>query len=103
MTHLIAADIHPLNNLRVMQSLRKKFSATADQVQDWASRWITNGFTALGEMVSVHGGAFSFGDQPSLADCTLVPQVYSADRFCVDLESFTIFAVSPQQLWRSAR
>ena len=88
MTGLIAADIHPLNNLRVLQALREQFSATPDQVQAWIARWITDGFTALEHMISVYGGVFAFGDQPTLADCTLVPQVYSAEHFKVDLGPF---------------
>jgi maleylpyruvate isomerase len=88
MAGLIAADIHPLNNLRVLQALREQFSASPDQVQAWIGRWITEGFTALERMIGAYGGAFAFGDHPTLADCALVPQVYSAERFGVDLEPF---------------
>jgi maleylpyruvate isomerase len=88
MAGLIAADIHPLNNLRVLQALREQFSASPDQVQAWITRWITDGFTALERMIGGYGGAFAFGDHPTLADCALVPQVYSAERFGVDLEPF---------------
>lgn len=85
MSGLIAADIHPLNNLRVLQALREQFSATSDQVHAWIERWITDGFAALERLIGAHGGEFAFGDRPSLADCALVPQVYSAERFGVDL------------------
>jgi len=88
MAGLIAADIHPLNNLRVLQALRDQFSATPDQVQAWIARWIADGFSALECMISAYGGKFAFGDQLSLADCVLVPQVYSAERFGVDLRPF---------------
>jgi len=88
MVNLIAADIHPLNNLRVLEVLREQFSATPDQVQTWITRWITEGFTALERLITIYSGAFAFGDQPSLADCALVPQVYSAERFGVDLGPF---------------
>jgi maleylpyruvate isomerase len=88
MMGLIAADIHPLNNLRVLNALREQFGASPDQVQAWISRWITEGFAALERMVGDHGGAFAYGDKPSLADCCLVPQVYSAERFGVDLSPF---------------
>ncbi len=88
MTQLIAADIHPLNNLRVQKVLRDQLSATPDQIQAWISRWITEGFTALEQMIAVHGGAFAFGDRPSLADCVLVPQVYASERFGVDLAPY---------------
>jgi maleylpyruvate isomerase len=88
MAGLIAADIHPLNNLRVLQALREQFAASPAQVQAWITRWIADGFTALEQMIVGYGGAFAFGDQPTLADCALVPQVYSAERFGVDLEPF---------------
>lgn len=88
MAGLIAADIHPLNNLRVLQALREQFSASPDQVQAWITRWITDGFAALERMIGSYGGAFAFGEQPSMADCALVPQIYSAERFGVDLEPF---------------
>jgi maleylpyruvate isomerase len=88
MTQLIAADIHPLNNLRVQKALRDQFSATPDQIQAWIARWITDGFAALEQMIGAHGGKFAFGDQPSQADCVLVPQVYAAERFAVDLAPF---------------
>jgi maleylpyruvate isomerase len=88
MAGLIAADIHPLNNLRVLQALREQFSASPDQVQAWITRWITDGFAALERMLERYGGAFAFGDHPTLADCALVPQVYSAERFGIDLEPF---------------
>lgn len=66
MTALIAADIHPLNNLRVLQALREEFAATPDQMQAWIAHWITEGFTALDRLVGEFGGAFAFGDQPTL-------------------------------------
>ncbi len=88
MTQLIAADIHPLNNLRVQKVLRDQFSATPDQIQAWMARWITDGLAALEQMIVVHCGGFAFGDQPTLADCVLVPQVYAAERFGVDLAPF---------------
>jgi maleylpyruvate isomerase len=88
MASLIAADIHPLNNLRVLKVLRENLSASEDQVQSWIARWITDGFTALEAMIAQHGGAFAFGDRISLADCLLIPQVYSTERFGVDLEPF---------------
>ena len=88
MAGLIAADIHPLNNLRVLQALREQFSASPDQVQAWITRWITDGFAALERMLERYGGAFAFGDHPTLADCALVPQVYSAESFGIDLEPF---------------
>jgi maleylpyruvate isomerase len=88
MVNLIAADIHPLNNLRVQKVLREQFSATLDQIQAWISNWITEGFAALERLVAAHGGDFAFGNQPTLADCILVPQVYAAERFGVALAPY---------------
>jgi maleylpyruvate isomerase len=85
---VIASDIHPLNNLRVLNTLRGDFAASETQVQAWIARWIDEGFTALERLVERHGGAFAFGDSPTLADCCLVPQLYSAERFAVDLSPF---------------
>lgn len=88
MTGLIACDIHPLNNLRVLTTLRSDLGADEAQVSAWIGRWITEGFGALETLVARHGGRYAFGDTPTLADCCLVPQVYSAERFGVDLSPF---------------
>lgn len=88
MAQTIACDIHPLNNLRVLDSLRADLTAGEDQVSAWINRWITQGFTALETQIRRYGGAFAFGDRPTIADCCLIPQVYSARRFGVDLSPF---------------
>lgn len=88
MVQAIACDIHPLNNLRVLRSLRADFGADQSQLEAWAGRWISQGFAALEQLVRTHGGAFAFADAPGMADCFLVPQVYSARRFNVPLEAF---------------
>jgi maleylpyruvate isomerase len=85
---IIACDIHPLNNLRVLNALRSDFQAGAESVNAWIARWIAEGFVALEAMVSRYGGGYAYGDAPTFADCLLVPQVYSAERFGVDLTPF---------------
>ena len=85
MAALIGCDVHPLNNLRVLNRLKSEFSADAGQVQSWIEHWIADGFTALETLIERHGRGFAFGDAPTLADCYLVPQVYSARRFSIDL------------------
>jgi len=85
MAATIACDIHPLNNLRVLNALRSEFQADRGQVLAWTQRWIADGFAALETMVARHGGAFAYGNHPTIADCFLVPQFYSAERFEVDL------------------
>jgi maleylpyruvate isomerase len=88
MAALVACDIHPLNNLRVLNALRSDFGAGKPQVKSWISRWVTDGFTALESLVARDGGAFAFGESPTLADCFVVPQVYNAERYGVDLAPF---------------
>lgn len=89
MAAIIACDIHPLNNLRVLQTLRHQLGASEQAVQDWIGRWIRDGFAALETMVGEHGRGFCFGDSPTIADCCLIPQIYNARRYHVDLTDFS--------------
>ncbi len=88
MAALIGCDIHPLNNLRVGKALRETFGADQAAVDAWAARWIIPGFEALEALVARHGAGWSYGDAPTLADCYLIPQIYSAGRFNVPLDAF---------------
>ena len=88
MAALIGCDIHPLNNLRVGKALRETFGADQAAVDAWAARWILPGFEALEALVVRHGAGWCFGAAPTLADCYLIPQIYSARRFNVQLEAF---------------
>lgn len=88
MAATISCDVHSLNNLRVLQRLRGELGADAEQVKAWIGHWIATSFVALEVMITRHGAEFAFGDAPTLADCYLVPQVYSAERFAVDLSSY---------------
>lgn len=88
MCGLIACDTHPLNNLRVLGYLTKTLSVSDEQKQTWYAHWITVNFTALESLLQQHAGQFCYGDTPTLADCCLVPQVYNANRFGVDLSEF---------------
>lgn len=88
MAATIACDVHPLNNLRVLDTLRSDFDAAPEGVSGWIARWINDGFTVLETMVAQHGHGFAFGDAPTLADCHIVPQIYSAERFGVDLSPY---------------
>ncbi len=87
MAAIIACDIHPLNNTRVGHKLAT-LGVTPDAITDWIQGWIRDGFDALEPLVARHGGAFAFGDAPGLADCCLIPQVYSARRFKLDLGAY---------------
>ncbi|RZJ17330.1 MAG: maleylacetoacetate isomerase [Brevundimonas sp.] len=86
MAALIGCDIHPLNNLRVLKALKDDFGADQAATDAWAARWITTGFDALETLVTRHGAGWCFGDSPTLTDCYLIPQLYSARRFHVALE-----------------
>lgn len=84
MAALIGCDIHPLNNLRVLGAVRA-LGADDTAVDAWAGRWIRAGFDALEALVARHGDGWCFGAAPTLADCYLIPQLYSARRFHLDL------------------
>lgn len=90
----IACDIHPLGNLRVQQYLEKEFKASETQRQNWTRYWIETGFDALEAMLvgNPGTGAFCEGDAPSMADICLVPQVYSARRFGLDMAKYPTLA-----------
>jgi maleylacetoacetate isomerase len=83
---VIAADIHPINNLRILKYLESHFGADKAAVDDWYRHWIIEGFTAL-EAMAPEDGLFG-GAQPNLADVCLVPQMANARRFEVPLEAF---------------
>jgi maleylpyruvate isomerase len=85
--YIIAEDVHPLNNLRLLKALREDFGAMEDQVSNWIARWIGAGFAAL-EAMTKDASVHLVGDTPSLADVCLVPQLYSARRFGVDLNPY---------------
>lgn len=83
----IACDIHPLNNLRVTQYLRRELGADEEMVTRWIRHWIAQGFTALEAWIVRHSadGRHCFGATVTVADVCLVPQVYNARRFALDL------------------
>ncbi len=90
MVALIGCDIHPVNNLRILNRLKSEFSADQQAIHSWISHWITEGFTALETMLQqdIGRGDFCFGNLPGMAECYLIPQVYAARRFEVDLTLF---------------
>jgi maleylacetoacetate isomerase len=88
LAELINAGIQPIQNLRVMQALGEHFGANGDQKKAWARHWITRGFEALETFLAEIDGVFCVGDEVTIADICLVPQVYNARRFGVDLGRF---------------
>lgn len=87
LAQLVACDIHPLNNLRVLQYLEREWNAPQPERDEWVRHWIGLGFDALEASLNDHPatGAFCEGDLPTIADCCLVPQAYNARRFGLDL------------------
>lgn len=87
---LVACDIHPLNNLRVLQYLEREWNAPQPERDEWVRHWIRMGFDAFEALLANDPatGTFCEGDRPTIADCCLIPQVYNARRFAVDLAPY---------------
>ena len=97
MSLAIACDIHPLNNLRVLNYVRQDLGQNDDGVNTWYRHWVGEGFRALEQQVAKHSSSrrYCFGDNLSLADVCLAPQMYNARRFNCDLTPFpTLVAIS---------
>lgn len=90
LAQMIASDIHPIGNLRVLQYLEREFGAPQIERERWSRHWIEEGFRAIEASLvdNPTTGQFCEGDVPSLADICLVPQIYNARRWGVDLEPF---------------
>jgi maleylacetoacetate isomerase len=90
LAQLVACDIHPINNLRVMQYLERTLQLPADARTQWTLHWIAESFTAMEAMLanSSATGTFCHGDRPGLADICLLPQLYNAHRFGLDLTPY---------------
>jgi maleylacetoacetate isomerase len=91
---MIACDIHPLNNTRVMQFLEHEFHVPLIERERWTRHWITEGFRAIEALLTnnTSTGIYCEGDEPTLADIFLVPQVYNAKRWSVDMSAFPIIS-----------
>jgi maleylacetoacetate isomerase len=87
---VIAADTHPLNNLRVLNYLTKTLAISDDQKNAWYHHWVAKSFTALEKQLSQSPLTrdFCFGQSPTLADIFLVPQLYNARRFSCDISAY---------------
>jgi maleylacetoacetate isomerase len=90
LAEIVACDIHPINNLRVLRYLTHDLSHEETAIAKWYNHWIAMGFEAVESLLAsdARTGAFCHGDSPSLADVTLVPQVVNADRYRLDLKSY---------------
>lgn len=85
---LVACEIQPLNNLRVLKYLKDPGGLSQDQVDAWYRHWIASGFEALETRLAAQPGPWACGPEPGLVDCVLIPQLYNAHRFDCPLDSY---------------
>lgn len=86
---LVACEIHPLNNLRTLQYLKRQLGQSEEQVNTWYRYWIADGLAKLEADLARGGtGKFSHGDSPTMADCCLVPQIFNARRYSCELTPY---------------
>jgi maleylacetoacetate isomerase len=88
MCEVINSGLQPFQNVSVTQYLTGTLKLTDEQKNEWLKHWITRGFESLETLLKQHAGSYSFGNTITLADCFLVPQVFSAQRLKVDLTPF---------------
>lgn len=94
----IACEIHPINNLRVLDYLTGRLGVSEEQKLAWYSHWVIEGFRAIEQLIESHryAGRYCCGDTLSLADAFLVPQIFNARRFKIDLQPFPRLTVIDQ-------
>jgi maleylacetoacetate isomerase len=93
LAQVVACDIHPINNLRVLQYLEREYSVPQASRDNWVRHWVGEGFAALETLLNEPAtGIFCHGNTPTLADCCLIPQVYNARRFGVDMAAFPLIS-----------
>jgi len=90
----VACDIHPVNNLRVLQYLTERLGVADSEKTTWIRHWVTDGLTALEALLMAEPtrGRFCFGEVPTMADCCLVPQLFTARRFGVSLDAYPLLS-----------
>ena len=88
MAMMVACDIHPLNNLRVLKYLKNELGHSQQEADAWYAHWISEGLPALEAFAAPRAGKFLFGDAPTAADVLLVPQLFNARRFNVPLDNY---------------
>ncbi|WBU65646.1 maleylacetoacetate isomerase [Paracoccus aerodenitrificans] len=87
---IIACETHPLQNLRVLNYIKENYGQDQAGADEWCRKWIGDGLAACEAIAAAqkHGGGFTFGDTPGLADICLIPQLFSADRFGLETAAF---------------
>ncbi|MGO1542454.1 MAG: maleylacetoacetate isomerase [Luteimonas sp.] len=90
LAQVVACEIHPLNNLRVMRFFESEWNVPQSERDEWMRHWMADGFDAFEALVADHPSTAEFceGHAPTLADCCLVPQLFNARRFGVDLSPY---------------
>nr|WP_269143625.1 maleylacetoacetate isomerase [Massilia phyllostachyos] len=90
LAQIIACDIHPVNNLRVLKYLVRQLGLSEEAKTDWYRHWVIEGFQSLEAHLARHldTGTFCYGHSPTIADCFLVPQVFNAQRFDIDVTAY---------------
>jgi len=94
LAQLVACDVHPLNNLRVLQYFEREWNVPQPERDEWVRHWIREGLDACEEMLADHPSTDEFcdGHSPTLADCCLIPQLYNARRFGLDIAKWPTIA-----------
>ena len=93
LSNIIACDIHPLNNLRILKYLSDEFKVNEEGQGNWYRHWIEQGFQAFeSHLKTLSNGTVCFAENPGMADILLIPQVFNARRFDVDLSQFPIIS-----------
>ncbi|HTG97785.1 MAG TPA: maleylacetoacetate isomerase [Burkholderiales bacterium] len=88
LSYLVASEIHPVNNLRVLQHLKRALGQNEEQINTWYRHWIADGLAKLEVELAASKGKFCHGDTPTMADCCLVPQIFNAQRYQSDLAPY---------------
>jgi maleylpyruvate isomerase len=94
LAEIVACDIHPINNLRVLRYLHGPLGHDQGAIETWYNHWIAAGFEALERLLTAdnHTGEFCHGDAPGLADIALVPQAVNSERYRLDLSPYPTIA-----------
>jgi maleylacetoacetate isomerase len=90
LSYLVACEIHPLNNLRVLQHLKRALGQNEDQINAWYRHWIGDGLGKVEAELAGSKSKFCHGDSPTMADCCLVPQIFNAKRYNCELAPYPI-------------
>lgn len=85
---IIGCDTHPIQNLRILKYLKNELGQDQAAVDAWSQHWIAEGFNAVERLIQQTKGPFAFGETPTLADIYILPQIYNAHRFGLDLKPY---------------